>query len=340
MHGQSLTTWAARFGQRFEQRIPRRIDEAWLTRFVDAPRFGWDMAGLQVGFIDPLYRFVDAHGTTVGGQACLRHVRPAFACKLIDALSSRDEAVDAEAVLRFDAELTALELHALSSMMLDHLDNGRNLATSQGAERQLALPVLITVAYSARQLAASMLWRESALVGKRARALAQRFSRLLFLQGIGHTLDLAGGERILEHGDEQALEDHLRWYLSPLDFEIACELAAAAADLPADAAQALIGAGADLGIAWQCARRVQFRGDSQASGQRLDQPVRWSRLAGGTSLCEGAPREAWLSIGARAKERALAGARKVGPRAEEVFEEFFTETRTDLSARIDMEVSA
>ena len=49
----SLTAWAAAFGARFEQWIPRRIDDAWLTRFVDAPRFGWDLAGQQAGFTDP-----------------------------------------------------------------------------------------------------------------------------------------------------------------------------------------------------------------------------------------------------------------------------------------------
>jgi hypothetical protein len=338
MHEHSLATWAARFGQRFEQLIPRRIDNAWLTRFVDAPRFGWDMAGLQAGFVDPLYRFVDAHDNAndnaMAGPGCLRHLRPALACALIDALSPGGGKNDRDAVLRFDAELTALELHALSSMMLDHLDNGRNLATSQGGEHKLALPVLITVAYSARQLGASMLWREGTLEGKRATALAQRFSRLLFLQGIGHTLDLSGAERMVEHRGEQALEDHLRWYLCPLDFELVCELVAAAADLPAVAAQALIGAGADLGIAWHCARRARQDGMTSAGEQRLDQPVRWNRLA------EGAPGAALLSIGARAKARALAGARKVHPRAESIFEEFLAGTRTDLSERIDMEVSA
>lgn len=324
----SLKDWAALFAPLFEHWMPRTIDSTWVTRFVDQPRFGWDLAGLQAGFTDPLYRFVDALPID-GPPASMRHLRPALACRLVSVLSGDDSLA-----MRFDAELVALELHALASMMLDHLDNGRNLAASKGGESELALPVLITVAYSARQLAAALPWREGTLSGQRRARLAQRFSRLLMLQGIGHTLDLWGSERALRHGGEAALADHLRWYLAPLDFELVCELAAAVLDLSAERTQWLVEAGADLGLAWHCTRHlVQVSGTAPA-GRRMDQPLRWSRLVAGV------PEDALEAIASKARAAALVAAGKAGQQAATVFEEFLQEAAQAPAGQPDAEVAA
>lgn len=331
MHDTSLAGWAALFAPRFEQLLPRRVDGAWITRFVDAPRFGWDLPGLQAGFIDPLYSFVDALALAPhdAPHAAMRHLRPALACRLIAAMSG-----DEGWVLDFEVEMAALELHALAAMMLDHLDNGRSLAAAQGGERALALPVLITVAYSARQLAASMLWREGALAGAPRAWLAQRFSRLLLLQGIGHTLDLWGGERGLRHHDAAALADHVRWYLTPLDFALPCDLAAAALGLAPEAAQALAEAGSELGLAWHARRWLAQPPGAQPQVRGMAPPLRWNLLEHGSA------REALAAIAVKAQAEALAAAGRAGPRAAEVFEEFLRHAAFSPTRQAGMEVTA
>jgi hypothetical protein len=152
-----LSIWANRYAPRFEEYVPREMTPQWLGRHVDTPRFGWDLPALDTGFTRPLYRFLEAQPLPAAGQplqADSRFLRSALCCALIQALPG-GSALDP---LSFDLEMSALELHACASTMLDHLDNGKALATSRGTEGELALPVLITVAYCARQLAASMMW--------------------------------------------------------------------------------------------------------------------------------------------------------------------------------------
>jgi len=312
----SLSTWAARFAPRFERCVPRRIDAAWLERFVDRPRYGWDLDGLEAGFTQPLYRFIEGRPLPSPGEplaADSRFLRPALACALIAALPG-GEALDP---LAFEVELTALELHATASTMLDHLDNGRDLAASRGAEREIPLPVLITVAYSARQLAASLLWDHGALPPDRRRQLAQRFSRLLMLQGVGHTLDLWGGEARLRHASAEDLAEHLRWYVAPLDFELACEVAAAAVGLGAEHTDLFVRAGGDIGLAWHCAiAAARVDGDLAASAP----PLRWNALA-----ADSLP-DALHAIGNRARNAASTTLRRTTPGALRVFEQLLAQT--------------
>lgn len=312
----SFSHWAARFAPRFERHLPRRTDEPWLARFVDRPRFGWDLQALDAGWSRPLYRFIDAQPLAAAGQplgADNRFLRPALASVLISALPGA-AGLDP---LAFDMEMSALELHATSATMLDGLANGRDLAASSGEEEELSPAVLITAAYCARQLAASMLWRPGAIAADRRDGLAQRFSRVLVLQGIGHTLDIWGEEARLMHAGPDALADHLRWYVGPLDFELPCELAAAAAGLDAPATVLLVRAGGDLGVAWHCALALaRLDRDVPANAS----PLRWKTLAAGPLP------DALREIGATALARSLGTARGVGPGVAAVFERFHGET--------------
>src|SRR5256885_7945380 len=137
-------------------------------------------------------------------------MRPALASRLIDTLGAK-AGVEAR---QFECELVALELHYLASIMLDALHNGIDLAESQGREKTLAPPVLITLAYSLRQFAPTLVRRHStSLPPAERQQLAWRFARLLHVQGIGHTLDLWGGQNGVEHPDAASLLHHLQWYL-------------------------------------------------------------------------------------------------------------------------------
>jgi hypothetical protein len=147
--------------------------------------------------------------------------------------------------------------------------------------------------------------------------LAYRYATLLMIQGIGHTLDLWGGEAMLQHASVEALTEHLRWYLTPLDFELPCELASAAVGLDATARATLVRAGGDLGLAWHCTlARARLSRPLAASAP----PLRWQALASGSLP------QALQQVSEKARGDALLAARRLAPAVADVFEQLLEET--------------
>ncbi|VEB45250.1 Uncharacterised protein [Chromobacterium violaceum] len=128
-------------------------------------RFGWDWPALEQGFFQPLREWADQHDA---------RLKPALAGLLIDALGGDKR--------EHPALLAALEFSHLASFMLDDLANGRDLDASVSDKVSVPLPVWVTIAYNARQLAPVLVLRRAENLAPAARLrLAQRY---LFQQSL------------------------------------------------------------------------------------------------------------------------------------------------------------
>lgn len=267
--------------------LPQREDMAWLAEVVDRPRFGWDWPALEQGFFQPLREWADQHDA---------RLKPALAGLLIDALGGDKR--------EHPALLAALEFSHLASFMLDDLANGRDLDASVSDKVSVPLPVWVTIAYNARQLAPVLVLRRAENLAPAARLrLAQRY---LFQQSLGTTMDLWGAERGLEHGSLTDFIAHLSNYAGAPGFGLAAATAAAAAGLALDDADALRQAGTELGVSL----RLRALADGQArsltlNGERVaEAEIRWRAEY---------DRGALLASADRLQSSALDGARRLGP---------------------------
>jgi geranylgeranyl pyrophosphate synthase len=272
------------------EHLPRGRDGAWLEALVDQPRFGWDWDALERGFLAPFHAWADAHPT---------RLRPVLAGLLTRALGADPR--------RHGAELAALEMHYLAATMVESLRNGLDLRTSATDEVDIPLPVWVTVAYNARQLAPVVVFRRAeALSPERRQWLGRRFARLLFVQGMAGAADLWAEQQGVAHASLYDYEAHLRRFVGPLNFALACDVASAATGLDGAVAERLSAAGAELGVALWLNARMEGR----------DRGVRWTYPAGAGELARA--RGAALA-------RARAGAAEASPAAARAFDCFLEE---------------
>ena len=156
----------------FEANMARRYSDEWMEQVVGAIGFGWDDDAIQHGYLDPLYEYFDLHTQRWG---------PVFASLLIES-QGYDPASAGYC-------LTALEIYHLSSLMLNPEVNRRKQARD-GNAKPLPLPVLVTLAYTARQYAPVLADLQKDILTNDNRAwLVYRFSRALSLQGIRHAVN-------------------------------------------------------------------------------------------------------------------------------------------------------
>jgi hypothetical protein len=233
----------------FTRWIPRRCTPEWLALVTGPARFGWDVEAIQRGFIDPMYEYADARP---------ERWRPALAALLIQAGGGEPG--------RFQAALVAPELQYLASLMLEHFRNARTIADATPANTRIPMPVAVTVAYTARQMASSLIiCHEEALPPATRTWLAYRISRALYQTSAGAAVDFhAASQGTPLAGGGWSLE--LR--AAPLTFTLSVDCALAAVnrmDVPEVAA---LREGAGLaGIAYRLAvdlisRRDQARGEA------------------------------------------------------------------------------
>ncbi|AXE30528.1 hypothetical protein DK842_11830 [Chromobacterium phragmitis] len=227
--------------------LPEREDMDWLADVVDRPRFGWDWPALEQGFFQPLRDWADLHDA---------RLKPALAGLLIDALGGDKS--------EHPALLAALEFTHLASFMLDDLANGRDLDASASDKVSVPLPVWVTIAYNARQLAPVLVLRRAEnLEPARRLRLARRY---LFQQSLGTAMDLWGAERGLEHGSLTDFIVHLSHYAGAPGLGLAAATAAEAAKLDGEAVEALRKAGMELGVSL----RLRAMADGEPRALRLD----------------------------------------------------------------------
>jgi len=200
-------------GRAFEEWIPRRCDPAWLD-FVSCPaRFTWDVDAIQRGFIDPLYDCFDARP---------EHYRPSLTACLLETVGVEPGC--------HSLVLVASELPYLATLIVQCLRNGRTVRESMPEQTTIPIPVLVTVAYTARQMAASLVIDHgTSLAGDARTWLAYRVGHALSQSGAGRAVDFAGAGGRLTQGT--ALLEYMRFFLTPLTFV-----------LPVDCALAAIGA--------------------------------------------------------------------------------------------------
>jgi len=246
----------------FRQQIPDRRNDAWLASIVNPPRYNWDWEALEKGFFEPFRDWSERNSM---------RLRPILAALLIDALGGDYR--------RHADVLATLEMHYLASIMLDDLRNGRNLSESTTSVVELPLPVWVTIAYNARQLAPVLIFRRAESLGQTQRRwLARRFAHFLFRQGLGNTLDLWGSEQEIRHANIKDFITHLHLYAGPLTFSLACDVASAAAGLDRAASERLARAGCELGVAVRMAELARNRTSTITANcaEEREQRVRWT----------------------------------------------------------------
>lgn len=296
--------------------LPTEFDDAWLAAVIDAPRFGWDWEALEKGFFAPLRSWSERNDA---------RLRPMLAGLLIDALGG-NKAQHAQL-------LAALEMHYLASIMLDDLRNGRDLPNSTSPSVVTPLPVWVTIAYNARQLAPVWVMRKAEGLSEATRVrLAAQFSRLLFRQGLGSALDQWATERELKHADIDSLISHLSVYVGSLSFGLACDVACAAVGLSEEATHILAQAGNQLGVALRLieAGRGQLRqiatGQVSARDDRSQEPrISW---------IHGIDPQVMATAGERLRIAACARASLAAPEAGAVFSDFYEALTTNATEEI------
>lgn len=280
--------------------LPSQPDIGWLERFVDGPRFGWDWAALEQGFFAPLRDWAGEHDA---------RLRPALAAMLIDGMGGAAD--------EHRSVLAALELHYLASIMLDDLRNGRDLSRSTDDAVTIPLPVWVTIAYNARQLAPVLVMRSDETLSPTVRQrIGQRFAAFLFRQGLGSTLDLRVSEQNLQQASLGELVSHLSLYVGPLSFGLSAEVAAVVAGLDEAATNELSASANRLGVAARL--HALAAGDDQhlRMGDRSsrEQRLRWRSAFPAAALADTA---------AELQRRAFVTATTVDPAAAATMREFF-----------------
>ena len=287
------------------QYLPPRRDDDWLAATVDRPRFGWDWHALEHGFLGPFYAWADAHPS---------RERPVLAALLIDALGGDYR--------RHGCELAALEIRHVGTVMLEACQNGRDLRESAPAEIAVPMPVWVTIAYNARQLATVLVFRHATgLPGDRRYWLGRRFAQSLWHQGIGATLNLWGAQSGSAHASVEDFVTYLRLYVGPLTYALACDVASAASGLTAASADFLARAGVELGVTVRLADMVDSGQHPAQPGPPSEQRISWM---GGVDIdAAGHARHA-------VTQAALSWASRVSLAAPQAFEAFLRVLGTPL----------
>ncbi|MBV8649421.1 hypothetical protein [Paludibacterium sp.] len=276
--------------------LPQREDMDWLAEVVDRPRFGWDWPALEQGFFEPMRAWAARHDA---------RLKPVLAGLLIDALGGDKR--------RHPALLAALEFSHLASCMLDDVHNGRDLAESQGEQLTMPLPVWVTVAYNARQLAPVLVMRRSPELAPADRLRLAR--HYLFQQHLGCLFDIWGVEQGLAHGSLLHYLTHLSNYCGAPGFGLAAATAAVAAGLDDGGVAELRQAGIALGVSLRL--RALAEGEDRAilfAGRRSVEPgIHW-RFA-----CD---RQVLADSAKRLDDAARYGAERLSPAAGAALSDF------------------
>ena len=283
-----------------QHHLPVSRDDAWLEKFVDTPRFGWDWGALELGFFKPFHLWSTQHPA---------RLRPVFAGLLIDVLGEKSE--------QHTDLLCALEIQFLAAIMLDDVPNGRDISTATSDTVTIPLPTWVTISYNARQLVPVMLMRQRSSLPAASRAkLAQCFTRFRFQQGLGSSLDLWGSEQTMTHLSEDEFITHLRLYIGNLSFGLACDVSSAVVGLEHVAATQLRQAGIELGVSLRLMALAHGYNRELRMGRHASQEpiIRWKN--GIDPMC-------FNDMAMRSHDRALTLARAIDPSVVEVFTGFF-----------------
>jgi len=285
--------------------LPPGRDDDWLASTVDPPRFGWDWPALEDGFLGPFHAWAAAHPS---------RARSVLAALLIDALGGDYR--------RHGCELAALEIRHIGSVMLEACHNGRDLSESASTEIAIPMPVWVTIAYNARQLATVLVFRHATgLSGDRRYWLGRRFAQSLWHQGIGATLNLWGAQCGSPHASIEDFVTYLRWYVGPLTFALACDVASAASSLTAASADFMARAGMELGVSVRLADMVDSKEHPAQVSPLGEQRISW---IGGVDLdAAGRQRNA-------VTDAAFSWASQASPAAPQAFEAFLRVLGTPL----------
>jgi len=219
----------------FERFAPRACTAEWLETICGPPLWDWDLGIIQKGFTDGLYRFFDAYPA---------RLRPVLTALLLQA-ADKDPT-------QHEASLASLELVHLATLIVNDFRNGRTVAEATSPVLPLPLPVLATVAYTARQLSCYLPIHYLQSLSLEARTwLSYRFSRALAAQGVGTALDIDGVESET-HPDDDIFYGWLKLVVAPLSFGLSVDCLVAALDaIDTPLAGTLGRAACSLGIAYR-----------------------------------------------------------------------------------------
>lgn len=278
--------------------VPASVNNAWLTRWVDEPRFGWDTEALDTGFFGPVHDYVRMHAT--GLQATLAEA-------LAEALRAGSQVPD--------LLLAALEIQHLAASMLDNLTDGTTLARF---DKSLSVPppVWVTVAYNLRQFAVVLGYDGAAALGPRGSRLGELF---------GCHLATLGASRIIDIGSpplgQDELREHLRTTEPAATYDLAAAVAGAAAGLNDAQTVLLRRAGRSLGAHLRWMALADAENDSTSvRGNLSKEPA--------TPLPLGLTRDDMLRLASEELVAAIHSAKTVDPAAAEVVLAWRADTRT------------
>jgi hypothetical protein len=196
----------------FERFVPRTVDDPWLELVTGRALWEWDLETIQRGFTDPLYSLYDATPA---------RLRPMLAAHLLAVAGLDPEA--------WAAPLASLELLHLASIALNVIRNGRTVADATEPGATLPMPVMATMAYTARQMATYLPTRHlpERLPDEARLWLAHRFSHMLYENGIGGALEVHSTESP-EPPPDPIFHGYLKLKVAPLSFELPVDCATAA----------------------------------------------------------------------------------------------------------------
>jgi hypothetical protein len=194
-----------------EKYIPRQTTSEWMTKVSNEAKFGWDINGIQKGFADVLWDYLDRY------QARLR---PIFLIQLIEAFN-----LDID---QYSTALISLEMLYIAAMMVDGLDNELSVSLLP-QNSQYPIPVLLTAAYSARQFAPAIFNIFDTHISSRVQSkLVYQFGSYLFQQGALLSVDYWNHQQKVAHADFAAVLKHIQLITLPLTFGMVTDIVIAA----------------------------------------------------------------------------------------------------------------
>ena len=281
---ESVLAGRALANQSFERWIPRQCDEKWIALVSDAPKFGWDTQAIQKGLIDPLYGEFTSQP---------ERWRPILAANLI-----WEAGLDAA---EFSPLLAAIELCYLSFVTIRNLRNSLTAAEALPNQGTVSFPILVTVSYTARQLALTLVFSHAGMLRPDSRSwLGYRFGRVLIQMGVGGAVDMLKAEKGMKSDGERRYLDHLKLAVSPLTFTIAADTAIAAIGLiGTPEGDQLQQAASHLGIAYNLVTEILLLKERRNPSGKAFQDLlpHWSYAAAMGCCAEGGIRRVSASNG-------------------------------------------
>jgi hypothetical protein len=280
-HGSDLARHA------FESLIPRRCTAEWLDTLSGKAQFGWDVAAMQAGFVDPLYAEFD--------RTTDRLVPALAVCGL--------EAVDRDAT-RYQAALAAAELQVLSVSLMAPVRNGRDARSAVEGPQAMPLSMVATVAFTAQQFAPSLVATHSDSLAPRPRTwLVYRHARAAVNGGIGRAIDAGVASVENDPASVADLDGSLR-LLCPVNLTLATDIVTAALGLLDSEESRLMERGAHhLSVSYRLASEVV----DLAAGEVT--PARELRLSGWPA----ASIQRVVELAVRERDRAMRMVRELRP---------------------------